>query len=138
MEFLGSPHGERASGSVYGVLMQSLARENPEGALAWAAGLPEERVQEASNRAMSIWTDHQPGEALEWLVALPASDRRRPDLLRGFVTNITYRADTEVAEQRLARLAPSDHGLAREEIERAGIPAGKKERLLEVLSRGDD
>ena len=102
----------------------------------WAADLPPERAQGASNSAFSVWTGHQPEEALQWVVDLPASDERRPEFLRRFVMNTVYHVDAEVAAERLAILNSTDRAVVREQIELAGsVSDEKKQQLLRALGQ---
>jgi hypothetical protein len=133
VQFLGESGGAHVPGSVYQVVMQTLARADPLRALEWAAGLPEQHVQVASAVAFSTWTQLRPAEALDWMVALPVNDPRRPAMVRTMVTDLSHLAEVAVAVARLGKLAPSDQIVAREQIEKAGIPQDRKQRLLGAL-----
>ena len=135
MDVLASPVGEGVPVSVYSHVMRTLARDDPHGALEWAAELPEGRVEEASMQAFSVWAQHRPVEALDWFLTLPAADARRPRMVRSMVLEWSYNPDLKTALERLGRLPAGDREIARAQIQRTGLPEEKKRLLLEALGK---
>lgn len=134
MEFLEGPSGAHAPNSVYRSIMQGLARENPERAMAWAAELPGERATEVAGTAFSVWTNTQPATALDWLLELPATDGRRQALLETFVSSTAHR-DEATALVHLSRIPASDRALVRERLSLIGLPEERRTRLMEGLGK---
>ncbi len=129
-DFISSSGGEGTSSWTYSHVARELARKDPEAALAWAS-------QQASDRAVSIgsdafveWSQSQPGVAMTWLNALPASDPRRQVYLQSAVRGFAY--DPGSTEQLVA-YSKTDPAAAQKAIDSMSLDPARRARLLEVM-----
>ena len=133
LRFLEEPHAATAPDSAFRHVVRDLVREDPAGAMEWIDGLPPERAASIAPDAFASWTTFQPGAAADWLLELPTSDPRRPELLLSYVNSAAY-LPSEAAVEQLRRLGPADRAVARDAISRSGIDEERREDLLGVLT----
>lgn len=128
-QFLSSASSDEVSPFVDSRLAQNMARNDPHGALDWAASLPESRALPAGSDAFAQWEQSQPDSAMEWFNNLPANDPRRQPFLEKMVQTLAWSSQT----QQLSTLSDADQAAAQTIINKMGLPEDKRDRLLSSL-----
>jgi hypothetical protein len=127
--FLSSATSDEVPTYVDSRLARQMARSNPQGALDWAATLPQSRALSAGGDAFAEWQQGQPEAAMEWFNNLPATDSRRQPFLEKMVQTLAWSSQT----QQLSTLSDADQAAAQNIINKMGLPEDKRDRLLSSL-----
>jgi hypothetical protein len=131
-EFLGSYDGDALPARLYGGVARQMVGENPEKAMQWAEGLPENRRLEVGTQAFSWWRYAQSDSAMKWLGELPSEDPRRKPFFREAVEGLAY--DPRAADH-FAAMSEAERAEARAIIVAAPLPEERRAGLMKALGQ---
>ena len=129
-EFLGSYKGDDLPARLYGGLVRQMVGENPEKAMNWAEGLPENRRLEVGAQAFGWWRYAQSDLAMKWLGELPSADPRRKAFFREAVEGLAY---DPRAPEHFAAMSEAERAEARTIVVAAPLPEERRAGLLKAI-----
>jgi hypothetical protein len=130
-EFIDGPHGKMVSESMIRQVASNQTARNPEDAMKWAKGLPEDRREGAKNAVLSSWLSIRPEGAVEYARNLP-SGAERDQAIETITGSLIYQSPQQTGDWYRS-LPAADQKKARGVIDRHGFAPSQREELLKAI-----